>query len=101
FIRSIHATNALRDRSFTNILADDTPPPVKVSSITSAGIELADGLLLPSPCVFLEGKIFLWDIPPALQLHHFELFEVVIPRPAYLPIPSISAPIPQFTWNPA
>ncbi|KAF8889895.1 DUF498-domain-containing protein [Infundibulicybe gibba] len=88
--RSIHTTNALRDRSFTNILADDTPPPVQVNSITSAGIQLADGLLLPSPCVFLEGKVFLWDIPSAHQdtwdvrKEHFELFEVVIPRPEIL-----------------
>jgi len=70
---------------FTNMLAGDIPPPVQVSSITSAGIQLADGLVLPSACIFLDGKVFLWDVPPRLWdgwgREHWNVFEVVVPKP--------------------
>lgn len=92
--RTLHTTPILRDRSFTNLLADDNPPPVQVSSISDAGIQLVDGLALPGPCIFLEGKVFLWDVPEtktwskvkeerwqAWGKEHFEIFEVVVPRP--------------------
>lgn len=83
--RAIHATTARCDRSFTNILADDNPPPVQVESITEDGIQLADGLLLPSATIFLEGKVFLWDVPRTLwdtwNEKHFEVFDVVVPKP--------------------
>ena len=47
------------------------------------------GLVLPSPCIFLEGRVFLWEVPkinghanwPCWTAEHFKLFEVVIPRP--------------------
>lgn len=72
--------------TFTNILADDdNPPPVQVASIADDGIHLADGLAIPGACIFLEGKVFLWDIPHTLWdgwgTHHFKLFEIGAPRP--------------------
>lgn len=92
--RSLHTTHVVQDRSFTNLLADDDPPPVQVSSISDPGIQLADGLVIPGPSIFLEGKVFLWDVPqPDLKSRNkedrwrgwaeerFELFEVVSPRP--------------------
>ncbi|KAF8180168.1 NADH dehydrogenase 1 alpha subcomplex assembly factor 3 [Pholiota molesta] len=95
--RTLHTTSTLRDRSFTNFLADDNPPPVQVSSISDSGIQLADGLVLPGPCIFLEGKVFLWDVPDnkawskvkeerwqAWGKEFFEIFEVVGPKPEIL-----------------
>lgn len=83
--RAIHASAMRSDRSFTNMLADDNPPAVQVNSITEEGIQLADGLLLPSACIFLEGKVFLWDVPKELWggwgKEHFEIFETVVPKP--------------------
>lgn len=87
-------TCVARDRSFTNLLADDNPPPVQVSSISDAGIQLADGLVLPGACIFLEGKVFLWDVPQTDLKSKvlaerwkgwggdlFQILEVVTPRP--------------------
>lgn len=91
--RNIHTTVVRRDRSFTNFLADDNPPPVQVSSLSDSGICLADGLLIPGACIFLEGKVYLWDVPE-LKLkttmpttwsgwaeERFQIFDVVSPRP--------------------
>ncbi|ESK84885.1 duf498 domain protein [Moniliophthora roreri MCA 2997] len=86
--------NGPRREPFINILADSDlpPPPVQVSSITSNGIHLTDGLVIPSACIFLEGKVFLWDVP-VLNVSKgwegwvkdmFEVFEVVSPRPEIL-----------------
>ncbi|KAF5322840.1 hypothetical protein D9619_000236 [Psilocybe cf. subviscida] len=95
--RNLHTTPTLLDRSFTNLLADDTPPAVQVSSISTDGIQLADGLLLPGPCIFLEGKVFIWDVANAdvgsrvradrwreWNKEHFEILETVAPRPEML-----------------
>ncbi|OJA18803.1 hypothetical protein AZE42_00860 [Rhizopogon vesiculosus] len=86
--RGLHTTSIRktdRPTAFTNMLAGDVPPPVQVSSITSAGIQLADGLILPSACIFLDGKIFLWDVPTRLwdgwSREHLNVFEVVVPKP--------------------
>ena len=89
-----HSSSVWRDRSFTNFLADDTPPAVQVESISDNGIQLADGLIIPGPCIFLEGKVFLWDAPNLdissrtaeerwkdWNEKRFYLFEVVTPRP--------------------
>lgn len=68
-----------------NILGGGPAPPVQVRGITAEGIELADGLILPSACVFLDGNVFLWDVPSTLWSgwgkERFELFEVVVPKP--------------------
>lgn len=83
--RGLSTTPIQRDRSFTNLLADEIPPPVQVSSITDEGILLADGLLLPSSCIFLDGHVFLWDVPQKLWEgwgpERFEFFEATLSRP--------------------
>ena len=71
--------------TFTNLLASEIPPPVQVQSLTNAGITLSDGLVIPGACIFLEGKVFLWDVPGVLWegwgTERFEIFEVVVPKP--------------------
>ncbi|KAJ7865679.1 DUF498-domain-containing protein [Mycena leptocephala] len=71
----------------TNILASGTPPPIQIASVSEGGIVLEDGLLLPSACIFLEGKVFLWDVPGSVTQwgrEHLGVFEVVVPRPEIL-----------------
>ncbi|KAF9067655.1 NADH dehydrogenase 1 alpha subcomplex assembly factor 3 [Rhodocollybia butyracea] len=83
--RPIHSSSIFRNSSkpqpFLNILADEVPPPVQVSSISPSGIQLTDGLIIP-------GKVFLWDPPRAFwdgwKEEHFELFQVVVPKPEIL-----------------
>ncbi|KAH6914601.1 NADH dehydrogenase 1 alpha subcomplex assembly factor 3 [Coprinopsis sp. MPI-PUGE-AT-0042] len=91
--RFLSTTPRRLDRSFTNILADDNPPAVQVSSIGNEGIQLVDGLKIPGPCIFLEGRVFLWDVPSVgegkeawkeWKEDHFELFDTVIPAPEIL-----------------
>ncbi|KAG1806502.1 NADH dehydrogenase 1 alpha subcomplex assembly factor 3 [Suillus plorans] len=90
--RRVLHTTAIRhvDRPtvFTNMLAGDIPPPVQVNSITSAGIQLADGLILPSACIFLDGKVFLWNVPSRLwegwDREHLSVFETAVPKPEIL-----------------
>ncbi|KIM35165.1 hypothetical protein M413DRAFT_449874 [Hebeloma cylindrosporum] len=95
--QNFHTSRVAHDSSFTNLLADDNPPAVQVSSISDAGIQLADGLVIPGACVFLEGKVFLWDVPESTVAskireerwkgwgtERFQLFEVVTPRPEIL-----------------
>ena len=92
--RNLHTTVVRCDRSFTNFLADDNPPPVQVSSLSDNGILLSDGLLIPGACIFLEGKVYLWDTPElktntrttkeiwhAWTEERFQIFDVVTPRP--------------------
>ncbi|EJD01606.1 DUF498-domain-containing protein [Fomitiporia mediterranea MF3/22] len=71
-----------------NILGDGPAPPVQVRGMTAAGIELADGLILPSSCIFLDGNVFLWNVPSTLwngwSKEQFEMFEVVVPKPEIL-----------------
>ena len=68
-----------------NILGGGPAPPVQVRGTTPSGIELHDGLILPSSCIFLDGNVFLWDVPTSLwsgwAKEHFEVFEVVVPKP--------------------
>ncbi len=106
FQRDFHSSRMTKDRSFTNLLAGDTPPAVHVSSISEKGIQLLDGLVIQGPCVFLEGKVFLWDVP-GLDLtlrsseeqwkgwteEKFEVFKIVTPRPGGF-IVSISSVLP-------
>ncbi|KIJ20441.1 hypothetical protein PAXINDRAFT_108505 [Paxillus involutus ATCC 200175] len=98
--RPIHSTHPVRSpdspTALTNILASDIPPPVQVSSVGPAGIKLVDGLLLEGPVVFLEGKVFLWDVPGLVmgkggisdwegwKREHWAIFEVVVPKPEIL-----------------
>ena len=87
-LRALHAASALRNHKWaqlTNILAGEIPPPVQVKSITPAGVLLQDGRLLPSACIFLEGEVLLWDVPPTpwkgWDESKFEVFDVVVPKP--------------------
>jgi len=65
---------------------------VAVKTISSSGIELVNGLVLPSACIFLEGRVFLWDVPRIIDhgnwegwtRDHFKIFEVVVPKPEIL-----------------
>ena len=91
-LRAFHTARTLRNQKWaqlTNILAGEIPPPVQVKSITPAGVLLQDGRLLPSACIFLEGEVLLWDVPPTLwkgwDESKFELFDVVVPKPGAYP----------------
>ena len=89
--RTLHSSAICRS-GLTNILADSSAPAVQVKSITSAGhIELASGLLLSGACIFLGGKVFLWNISQSKQgmwegwgKEHFEIFDVVVPKPGII-----------------
>lgn len=87
-LRGLRTSSVWRDRSFTNILADEIPPPVQINSIAENGIMLEDGLLLPSSCILHDGNVFLWDVPQKLwegwETERFEFFESIIPRPEIL-----------------
>jgi hypothetical protein len=71
--------------TLTNILADENPPPVQVASITEDAIRLANGLRIPGACIFLEGKVLIWNVPTTLwdgwDTHHFKVFEEAGSRP--------------------
>jgi hypothetical protein len=93
-LRAFHTARVLRNQKWsqlTNILAGEIPPPVQVKSITNAGVLLQDGRLLPSACIFLEGEVLLWDVPPTLwkgwDESRFEVFDVVVPKPGASPLP--------------
>ena len=93
-LRAFHTARVLRNQKWsqlTNILAGEIPPPVQVKSIKNAGILLQDGRLLPSACIFLEGEVLLWDVPPTLwkgwDESRFEVFDVVVPKPGASPLP--------------
>ena len=85
-IRQFHTRGALRyPAGLENILGGGPAPPVQVSSIGEEGIQLADGLVIPSACIFLEGQVFLWNVPSKpwkdWTQEHFRIFDVVIPKP--------------------
>ncbi|KAI0722340.1 NADH dehydrogenase 1 alpha subcomplex assembly factor 3 [Cerioporus squamosus] len=76
------------DGGLSNILSGGDAPAVQVKTITPNGIQLADGLILPSACIFLDGKVFLWNVPEKTwddwKTEHFEIFETVVPKPEIL-----------------
>ena len=88
-LRYLHASGSRRypasDGGLSNILSGGEAPPVQVKTITPNGIQLADGLSLPSACIFLDGKVFLWNVPERTwegwKPEHFEIFETVVPKP--------------------
>jgi hypothetical protein len=84
FSAGMRHCEAARPR-LTNMLASEVLPPVQVASVAAEGIRLADGLLLPAACIFLEGKVFLWDFSlenlQSWDTAHFAIFEAVTPRP--------------------
>ncbi|KAL5636662.1 hypothetical protein ACGC1H_000577 [Rhizoctonia solani] len=88
--RLLHTTTPRQNSSLTNILGDGPAPAVQVKSAGETGIELVDGLILPGACIFLAGRVFLWDVPTPNDrwtnwgLEHFEVFDVVVPKPELL-----------------
>jgi hypothetical protein len=72
------------------MLDGGSPQPVQVNTVSSAGIEMADGLVVTSSCIFLGGKLFLWKVPSTLwngwDKERFEIFEVTIPKPGELKV---------------
>ena len=82
----LHTTRPLsQPTALNNILAGGAAPAVQVKTITNDGIVLADGLIIPSACIFLNGKTLLWNVPEHLwdgwKEEHFEVFEAVVPKP--------------------
>ena len=58
--RKFHTCAALRyPAGLENILGGGPAPPVQVKSIGEDGIQSADGLVIPSACIFLDGRVFL------------------------------------------
>ena len=69
--------------------------PIRIANVTPTEIKLADGLVVPSTCAFLNGKVFLWTPPPIDPMSAMPngkgweswtndiwmLFELVVPRP--------------------
>ncbi|GJE84586.1 DUF498-domain-containing protein [Phanerochaete sordida] len=88
-LRAFSSSPAIRTgdspTKFTNILAGANVPPVQVKTVTPEGIQLEDGLTIPSSCIFLKGKVFLWNTPAepweGWKPEHFEIFDTVIPKP--------------------
>ena len=75
------------------IQTDAARPAISVASLTpAAGFTLTDGLVVPSPCIFLNGVVFMWDVGPPGEDFSWEgwseeklkVFEVVSPRPGEL-----------------
>jgi NADH dehydrogenase [ubiquinone] 1 alpha subcomplex assembly factor 3 len=70
---------------FTNILAGANVPAVQIKTVTPEGIHLADGLVIPGACLFIEGNVFLWNVPPSpwqnWKPEHFEVFDAIVPKP--------------------
>jgi len=86
--RHLHVHHPLRSAKLENVLGDDFASRTLVRGMSSTGIELADGLVLPSACIFLNGQVFLWQIPGApwrgWSKEQFEVFDAVIPKPELL-----------------
>lgn len=86
-LRPLRAPHARRWAStgLDNILSGGPAPAVQVRSLGPNGLQLADGLEIPAACIFLEGKVFLWDIPQTLWKdwtpEHFQIFDIVHPKP--------------------
>jgi NADH dehydrogenase [ubiquinone] 1 alpha subcomplex assembly factor 3 len=85
-VRRFHSSTILRyPAGLENILGGGPAPPVQVKSLGEKGIELANGLVIPSACIFLDGQVFLWNVPPKpwkdWAEEHFRIFDVVVPKP--------------------
>ncbi|KAL6309730.1 hypothetical protein BKA93DRAFT_821448 [Sparassis latifolia] len=88
-IRTLHTSRPVLNASgaLNNIL-EGVALPVQVKTVTARGIHLVDGMILPSACIFLDAKVFLWNVPEKLwegwEKKHFEIFEMVVPKPEIL-----------------
>ncbi|KAI0775392.1 DUF498-domain-containing protein [Irpex lacteus] len=88
--RPLHTTSSTRSESpthFTNILAGANAVTAQVKSVAQNGIHLEDGRIIPGPCILLEGKVFLWNVPQpwtGWSEEHFEVFKSTVPKPELL-----------------
>jgi NADH dehydrogenase [ubiquinone] 1 alpha subcomplex assembly factor 3 len=93
--RFVHSTKCLRAESptkFTNILAGANVLTTQVKTVTPEGVHLEDGRIIRGPCIFLEGKVLLWNVPQSQDKgiwegwteEHFKLFDVTVPKPGTL-----------------
>jgi NADH dehydrogenase [ubiquinone] 1 alpha subcomplex assembly factor 3 len=105
-VRRFHTRLALRHPAgLENILGGGPAPPVQVRSIGEEGLQLADGLVIPSACIFLDGQVFLWKVPSepwdGWTKNHFRIFDVVVPKPEILLLGTGKhvAPLPQTLRN--
>ena len=86
-VRHIHRTNVVRESPSTlyNILEGGPVPTTQVKTVSPQGVHLHDGRIIPSSCIFLDGKVFIWNVPQTLwegwNKDHFQLFEMVVPKP--------------------
>ncbi|KAG8906863.1 hypothetical protein FRB99_005923 [Tulasnella sp. 403] len=96
-------TSVIARAGLTNLLDEigAPAPPVQVKRMTTDGIELVDGLLLQSSCIFINGRVFLWNVPQVKEgswsgwtKEMFEIFDVVIPKPEVLLFGTGNAPLP-------
>ncbi|KAM0749959.1 hypothetical protein T439DRAFT_315326 [Meredithblackwellia eburnea MCA 4105] len=78
---------------FVNIIQADAARPIpQVKSLSAEeGFTMSDGLIIPSPVIFINGALFMWDVPPPQEMgwpgwevEKWKLFEVVTPRPDIL-----------------
>lgn len=85
--RPLHTTRIVRQipTALNNILAGGPAPLTQVKTVSPEGIHLQDGRIIPSSCIFLDGKVFLWDVPQTLwdgwTNERFQVFDVVVPKP--------------------
>lgn len=71
-----------------------TSNTVHVAGVSSAGVELTDGVILPGACILLAGNPFLWNVQlpgegdektwSQFTEDSFRVFEIVGPRPGEL-----------------
>ncbi|WFD29494.1 hypothetical protein MSPP1_000503 [Malassezia sp. CBS 17886] len=95
---------------FVNVLEDDSLP-IRIAKVTPTKIYLRSGLVLPSTCIFINGKAFVWTPPridPQAAMPNgggweawsndiWTLLEITAPRPEILVLGTGDTvlPIPQ------
>lgn len=78
----------------TNLFDDTARPRVAVTKLNDQGFHLSDGLIVPGGVIFVDNRIFLWDVdPPKVDKltgrgmwdewkeDRLSVFETVLPRP--------------------
>lgn len=92
---SFHSSaSRLKDSGLTNLFDDTARPRVAVTKLNDQGFVLSDGLIVPGGVIFVDNRIFLWDVdPPKVdnltgrgiwddwKEDRLSVFETVLPRP--------------------
>ncbi|KAH8826405.1 DUF498-domain-containing protein [Flagelloscypha sp. PMI_526] len=96
-----------------NMLESDIPLPIQVKTTGLDGIHLVDGLKIRGPCLFLEGRVWLWDVPPTVpswgakqedqdahgwKREQFEILDTLVPKPEILLFGTGRTTIPLPKW---